>query len=972
MHRSLSTFGRLTAILALGSAALVAQGTQTANVTGEVRDEAKAPVMGATVRLTSPALQGARTTTTDEKGRFSTRLLPTGTYQIEIWKSGFQTAKINQKLGIDQNFQPTITMVKTMGSVVEVVASAVGVDKTDAMTSQNYQLDTMDELPTLNRTMETMAALSPGVTDNGVGGRLQIRGAMTSGNLFLLDGQNISDSTYGTRGVAIIEDSIEEVQVVTGAISAEYGNVDGGVVNSTTRSGSNVFDGQLRYEMSNPKWNAVKPFQTQASLVSHLAKTYTASFGGPIIKDKLWFHFSYFRNNASAVNTIAASSNEGPDGGGASYLFLQNEIRKQIKLTYSITENHTLVGSFMDNTNTQAPRNYSAGELEALEHQLTTSGFYSLALRSIWSPSITSEVRYGQKRETLQAGSINTTVDPWYEDASGLFYRAGIFNFGDGGDHRNNRTFDAKVSLFWDGNGSHQTDLGFDFYRGLRQAANMQATNNMIFEAAGIGANSLPGYVNTPEAVWTFASDTRQAESDTYGLYVNDKWSMNKNLSFQIGARYDKYSAKDTKGSSTVGANGFSPRLGLNYDLRGDGAWLFKASYARYNSGVADQIAGQVTNAGNPTETDYGYQGAANLSDANGNVSFANATNLANYPMVPSNIVYYSDPTLNVKLSNNLKSPHVDEYQVSAAYSFKTQAIGAGFVRLTMVNKKWADMFDYTAGNSGTVTDPIGNVYYNKVWENSPNAVRKYKDMELEAQTEKNGWLLSGNITWSDLEGNYQGEGTSTPMSGQGLNYFTTLNGVQMYDPNINNAYGKLLGDTPVRIRGTISKAVDYSWGKSTFGLIYRFDSGEHFSYTRSINPAMLNPALNPALAVNNVQFGATSTQYLNNTRGAGVTNANAFFDFAYTQGFKVVKVKSLPLAIFAKLNIQNVFNHQQVGGVYGTNSPAFNYKSAPSYSKGGSLNSPWVQSGTTFGQSVNSGNFANARAIYLSAGVKF
>ena len=964
MHRSLSTFGRLTAILALGSAALVAQGTQTANVTGEVRDEAKAPVMGATVRLTSPALQGARTTTTDEKGRFSTRLLPTGTYQIEIWKTGFQTIKISQKLGIDQNFQPTITMVKTMGSVVEVVASAVGVDKTDAMTSQNYTLDTVDELPTLNRTMETLAALSPGVTDNGVGGRLQIRGAMTSGNLFLLDGQNISDSTYGTRGVAIIEDSIEEVQVVTGAISAEYGNVDGGVVNSTTRSGSNVFDGQLRYEMSNPKWNAVRPFQTQASLVDKMAKTYTASFGGPIIKDKLWFHFSYFRNNASAVNAISgSSSNENADGAGASYLFLQNEIRKQIKLTYAITENHTLVGSFMDNTNSQAPRNYSAGELGALEHQLTTSGFYSLALRSIWSPSVTSEIRYGQKRETLAAGAINTTVDPWYEDASGLFYRAGIFNFGDGGDHRNNRTFDAKVSLFWDGNGAHQTDIGLDFYRGERAAANMQATNNMIFEAAGIGANSLPGMVNTPESVWTFLSDTRQAESDTYGLYVNDKWSMNKNWSYQIGARFDKYSAKDTKGGSTVGANGFSPRLGLNYDLRGDGAWLFKASYARYNSGVADQIAGQVTNAGNPTETDYFYNGPT--GDANGNVPFATATNLAYYPQTFSNIAYYSDPTLNVKLSNSLKSPHVDEFQVSAAYSFKTQALGNGFLRLTMVNKKWADLFDYTQGNSGTVTDLIGNVYYNKVWENSSDAQRKYKDMEFEAQTEKNGWLLSGNITWSDLEGNYQGEGTSTPMSGQGLAYYTTFNGVKMFDPAINNAYGKLTGDTPIRIRGTVSKAVDYSWGKSTFGLIYRFDSGEHFSYTRSISPTLLNPALNSAS-----QFGTTATQYLNNTRGAGVSNANAFFDFAYTQDFKVVKVKSLPLAIFAKLNIQNVFNHQQVGGVPGTNSPAWNFKSASA--KTGGLASPWVPAGTTFGQSVNSGQFANARTLYLSAGVKF
>ena len=964
MHRSLSTFGRLTAILALGSAALVAQGTQTANVTGEIRDEAKAPIMGATVRLTSPALQGARTSTTDEKGRFSARLLPTGTYTLEVWKNGFQTAKITQKLGIDQNFQPTITLVKTMGSVVEVVASAVGVDKTDAMVAQNYQLDAVDELPTLNRTMETLAALSPGVTDNGVGGRLQIRGALTSGNLFLLDGQNISDATYGTRGVAIIEDSIEEVQVVTGAISAEYGNVDGGVVNSTTRSGSNVFDGQLRYELSNPKWDAVKPYQAQASLVNSLSKTYTTSFGGPIVKDKLWFHFSYFRNNSSTPEFITAGSSDNTAmGAGAPYTYMQDEIRRQIKLTWAATENHTVVASFMNNANSQDPRNYSAGSLNALEHETVTSGFYSVALRSIWTPTITSELRYGQKRETLAAGAKITTVDPIYEDASGLFYNAGIFNFGDGGDHRNNRTFNAKVSLFWDANGAHQTDMGFDFYRGLRAAANMQATNNLIFEVAGIGTNSIPGYVNTPESVWTFVSDTRQAESDTYGLYINDKWSMNKNWSFQLGLRYDNYSAKDTNGGSTVSANGISPRLGLNYDVKGDGVWLVKASWSRYNSGVADQIASQVTNAGNPTETDYNYTGPA--GDANGNVPLAVATNMANYTISPANVAYYSNPVVNLRLSSGLKSPHVDEAQVSGAYSFKGTPIGAGFLRVTFVNKEWHDLFDYTQGNSGSVTDAYNQVWDLKVWENSSQAQRKYKDMEFEGQTEKGGYLANLNITWSDLEGNYQGEGTSTPMAGQGLAYYTTYKGVAMFDPSINNAYGKLIGDVPLRIRGTLSKSYDYSWGKSTLGLIYRFDSGQHFSYTRSIQPSLLNPALAAT------QFGASATQYLNNTRGAGVTNANAFVDLAYTQDFKVVKVWSLPLAIFAKVNIQNVFNHQQVGGIPGTNAPGYNFVSAPSLKKGGSLASPWIPA-ANWGQAVNSGAFAAARTIFLSAGVKF
>lgn len=963
MHRSRLFNQRLVAILAVGSAALIAQGTQTANITGTALDESRAPISGAVIRLTSPSLQGVRTLASDEKGRFTARLLPPGNYEIEVTKAGFQTVKIHEKLGLDQNYQPQIVMVKNQGAVVEVIATAsVAVDKTDVKTATNYNLDQVDELPTANRTMETLAALSPGVVDSGVGGRIQIRGAMTSGNLFLLDGQNISDATYNNRGISIIEDSVEETQIVTGAISAEYGNVDGGVLNSITRSGSNTFSGQLRWELSNPQWNAALPLQNRTQIANAQSSVYTFSLGGPIIQDKLWFFLSYFRNNANSTGQISGSS-ETPlalGGAGASYNVNQNEIRKQVKLTYQINQDHTFVAAFMDNTNTVNPRNYSAGSLDSLEHQLTTGGFYSLALRSVWSPSLTSEVRYGQKREVLTAGALNN-LEPLYSDASGLFYLSGIFNYNDGGDHRNNRTFNIKVSKFWDAAGSHQTDIGFDFYRGLRHAANMQSNTNNIYEAARIDETN--GLVHVPEAVWTYQSDTRQAESDSYGLYINDKWSLNKNFSFQIGLRADEYKAKDTSGSSTVSANGFSPRLGVNYDLFGDSVWLFKASWARYNSGVADEIAGQVTNAGNPTETDYYYTGPT--PDANHNVPISVATNIANYTQAANNVAYYSNPTLNVKLASGLKSPHVDESQLSAAYSFKTDAIGTGYVRLTAVWKKWGDLFDYTSGNDGQTSDQYGNTYWWKVYENSSLAQRKYHDLELEAQTELNGWLLNGNVTWSDLEGNYQGEGSSTPMSGQGLAWFTVVNGQQMFDSSINNPYGKLVGDTPLRIRGTLSKVVTTSWGKTTYGFIYRFDSGQHFSYTRSITPDMLNPAfyVYPNNQSGTIQgFGSTSTQYMNNTRGAGITAAQAYLDMAITQDISLGTVARTPVSAFVKLAVQNVLNHQQMVLGY------WNFAAAEN-----GLNDPWVSaSSRVLGRTDSSSYYGSARTIAVSAGVRF
>ena len=82
MFRQLRGLGRVTSLLALGSAVLVAQGTQTANIIGQTVTRSGEPIAGVTVYLASPALQGTRKVVTDEKGRFLARLLPSGTYTI--------------------------------------------------------------------------------------------------------------------------------------------------------------------------------------------------------------------------------------------------------------------------------------------------------------------------------------------------------------------------------------------------------------------------------------------------------------------------------------------------------------------------------------------------------------------------------------------------------------------------------------------------------------------------------------------------------------------------------------------------------------------------------------------------------------------------------------------------------------------------------------------------------------------------
>ena len=503
MHLLNNRLGRITALIALGGAALYSQGTQTANVTGTVVDSAGAPLAGVTVRLTSPALQGVRTFVTDATGKFIARLLPPGFYTIQYTKDGLETRKITEQLGIDQTYSPKVTLGKVGGAVVEVVAAAPAVDKTDVKTASNYRNDNVDLLP-IARSMEGVALLTPGVT-SGVGGRVQIRGAMTSGNLFLLDGQNISDNAYNNRGIRTIDDAIEETQVVTGAMSAEYGDVDGGVVNSITRSGGNEFSGSLRWELKDAAWNAVQPLQDRTKVNNVMNEEKTLYLSGPILKDKLWFAASYFftdQNTAGAIGINqsdvyglwpAGTNLNGPEGLNAGYMARTKEIRRQAKLTWAINQDHTLIASFMNARMDQINRNYSAAELRSLVPQISTSEFANITWRAAWATNFTTEVRAGNKKQNLSAGGLANGQSPFYTYGVGGYSNNGIFNSTDGGDERDNQTLNLKASLFWDAAGSHQTDFGIDYYQGKRQAKNEQTPTGFIFGVVGLNLNTSSG-----------------------------------------------------------------------------------------------------------------------------------------------------------------------------------------------------------------------------------------------------------------------------------------------------------------------------------------------------------------------------------------------------------------------------------------------------------------------------------------------
>src|SRR6185436_15438611 len=142
------------------------------------------------------------------------------------------------------------------------------------------------------RTLQGIATLSPGVNEMSPnGGQLIINGGFAFDNIFMINGVDVNDNLFATPNNLFIEDAIEETQVLTSGISAEYGRFTGGVINAITKSGGNRFSGTGRINFFNPTWTTETPFEESRGTkhVDAVNRKYETTFGGPISRDRLWF-----------------------------------------------------------------------------------------------------------------------------------------------------------------------------------------------------------------------------------------------------------------------------------------------------------------------------------------------------------------------------------------------------------------------------------------------------------------------------------------------------------------------------------------------------------------------------------------------------------------------------------------------------------------------------------------------------------
>jgi Carboxypeptidase regulatory-like domain len=620
----------LLALLAVAclAAPAFAQGggaSSTGTIQGRVSDAQGAVLPGVTVTATSPSALGAQTTVTSETGNYRFPALPPGSYAVSYELAGFNTLKregIQIGLGFTANVNVELALA-TLQETVTVSGASPVIDTTATRIQQNFKLEQLQSLPN-GRDMWALLAVTPSVQMGRIDVGGNRAGTQTGYTAYGFNGQvrvliEGINTTEGTGGAGFYFDyaSLEEAFLGTSGQSAEMPN-PGVQSQFIARSGSNQFQTEYHLDWYN---NALQG--------SNLPDSYTAptafnsspirahsneidryydhdiNVGGPIRKDKIWL-FGTYRQQFNAV----AQPNFQFDATFNTKLW--NPVAK---VTYQMNQKNKFIGYYQWGQKEQPNRlpfaTYSYKSPEQTNFQDSGSWVYKAEWNGTVSDKMYLEARYGDFGYYFPLFT-NSPDNFFFHDTGALFSE---------GAHQNQqldrdrKQYNLASTYFLDtARGSHTVKAGAEllkeqswegFFSRRGGTSNIEHVYNN-----GVSNQVIFGLPTSTCKTGTLAAHdclTSRAALDQIGLFVNDTWAIGR-VTINGGLRYDRYKGwlpeqeqlGATVGRASVSAktfpqtdlftwSQFAPRIGVIYDLSGDGRTVIKGNYGLYwhNPGVS-------------------------------------------------------------------------------------------------------------------------------------------------------------------------------------------------------------------------------------------------------------------------------------------------------------------------------------------------------------------------------------------------
>ncbi len=960
----------LCVLAALGLAE--AQGTQTGTISGSVQSPDGLAFPGVSVSVSSPALQGVRSSTTDQNGNYIFKALPPGMYAVTFQVAGMQTLEKTARLELGRAINVDATLA--VGGVTEtmtITENLPGIVET-ASGGANYSAAEIDTLPT-GRTVFQIAELAPGLTDNTPNpDQISVSGSFSYDNVFLVDGVDVNDNLFGTINNLFIEEAIEEQAVITSGISAEYGRFSGGIVNTITKHGGNAFQGSLRANFTNTAWRHETPYELTGGIVraNKTSPIFEGTLGGPILKDRLWFFVAGRSAKTDAAGTY-------PDLGQA-VTTKQDNKRVIAKLTGTILKNHTLTGTYTYNATDQDQPSFSitaSSGLRSIDPRTYSSrslpnSLIGINYNGVLSSNLFVEAQFSRKKFNFKNnGGTNTDIiegSPFltlgiYNGIGGTgHYNAPYFDATDPED-RDNRQVSVALSYFLSTGklGRHDIKAGYENYRATNTGGNSQSPSNYVFYADYVtddaGEPALAGGRYQP--IWVGGENvrlkwvpTRGARLDvtTQSFYVNDSWQIMNRLSANLGARLEIVRTDTTGGIAGIDTTTIVPRLAVSYDVLANQKVRLDASYARYAGKYSESQIGTNTSVGNPSYLYQYYAGPDGVG-----ATFAPAFDPGNWVTFGGSI-----PTANVKFDENLHSPTTDEFTFGISYALPQN----GYLKAIYTNRRMGSLIetftDTTTGSStatleGLEVGPFDNVVY----RNSDLPTRKYQGISLISSVRPvSHWSVNANYTIQlQNYGDFEGEARNQPgISSTWGDY------PEVFVQSRNFPLGRLAGFQRHKVRAWTSYDLELGRaGVFTPSLLYRYDS-----------------ATTGSLAATSVPLSTIQEARIPGSYTSPPTNQTLFFgergaiDFAGAHVFDLGLNYSLPvwktIRPWAKLELRNALNNDTLTSWNIAVAPDNN---GPKDASG--LPTNYVK-GRNFGKGTNTANYPVPREFLFSVGVRF
>jgi hypothetical protein len=649
-------YGLICSVFVLSlPAAAAAQGS----IAGSVRDTSGAMLPGVTVEASSAALiEKTRTAVTDSSGQYRIVDLPPGTYDVAFSLAGFRMIR-REGIVLQGDFAAQVNGEMQVGALEETITVTGESPIVDVVNNRSQFVanrDILDAIPTPIRNTPLRALLLPGtaVTPFVLGQyTMSVHGSNSSDTVIAIDGMRVNNLCGSGQysGFYMNDAAVEEVTFTTGAESAEMQS--GGLrINSTPKDGGNTFSGTFfAYGagsglQSDNRSDAVKAANIPLSEIAYTWQV-NPSFGGPIVRNKLWFYFTYKYED----NKVYVASSRFADGSPAFRESMGNYTGVG-RLTWQATDNDKIRfyvdrqfnGEYyngfntLPNTTPEASTDaFGRGWVSQVKWSETTTNkllleagitYYNQPYEQNYRPEVgprdLPRLEQTTGRLSVAAGNTIPPYTSWTKSYSGMVSANYIT-----GSH----AFKTGMTMQWGTNS--------------RTFSSNAQINTLVFNAGLLGApvsatNPIPCLAlpcPIAVAVANGPSTGEQKVKRDIGIYVQDAWTLNR-LTLNLGARYDHFNAEVPAQSAPAGPwiqardfaaienvpnwNDWSVRFAAAYDLFGTGKTAIKANASKY---LAAQAAGYAQNFNGMTYSTqtrawFDLDGNRSIYDASGNIQF--------------------------------------------------------------------------------------------------------------------------------------------------------------------------------------------------------------------------------------------------------------------------------------------------------------------------------------------------------------